>query len=75
MSDDSKIVPFNGATTLDIDTDKVLEAAVGKLDGVVIIGDTKDGGLYLASSTGDSGDLLIWLKLAEKYLLEIMSGD
>ena len=75
MSDDNNIVPFSGATTLDIDTDKVLKAAVGKLDGVMVIGDTKDGGLYLASSTGDAGDLLIWLRLAEKYLLEIMSGD
>lgn len=56
------VVLFRGITRLDLPADRVLMDAAenGDLDGVVIIGATKDGGEYFASSIADGGTVL-WL--------------
>ena len=47
------VIKFNGTTTNDINPDEMLNATVGLLDEIVIIGTGKDGRFYLASSIGD----------------------
>ncbi len=63
-----KIIPIGGVTTLDIPPDKILEAAKGQLEGVLVIGYDKDGELYTASSYADGG-IVIWLLEATKNRL------
>ena len=67
------VIPFGGITRLDIDPDRVLSSAVGKLECVVIAGMGKDGKEYFASSMADGADALWYLKRCEKRLLEL--GD
>lgn len=67
------VIEFTGSTTLDIDPDKVLREAIGKLDSVVIMGYTKDSGEmeeYSASSYGDCAKVLWLIKRLERELLE-----
>lgn len=66
----SKIVEFTGVTQLDIDPEKVLNRALNKLEGVIVIGYEKDGEEYFASSYSDGGDIL-WL--LERAKLKLMS--
>jgi len=69
MSED-KVVTFNGVTTLDLPPDRVLEAALGKLEGVVLMGYDKEGNEYLASSYADMRNFL-WL--AERFKMQVLS--
>lgn len=46
----NNVVRFTGITKLDIHADHVLESAIGKLEGVVVLGYDKDGQEYFASS-------------------------
>lgn len=55
-----KIIPIRGVTKLDIPPDRILEAAKGQMEGVVIIGFDKDGEVYAASSYADGGTVM-WL--------------
>ena len=67
----SNVIPLGGLTRLDLPPDKILETAMGKLDGVVIIGfvkGDKGGQVYAASSYADGGDVL-WLLEACKNLM------
>jgi hypothetical protein len=48
------------STSLDIPADRILESAIGKLEGVVLIGITKDDEEYFAVSYG-AGPMPIWL--------------
>lgn len=57
--DPKKRTPPEG-TTDDIPCDQILQGAIGQLDMVLIIGETKDGTLYVASSSGYKPDLL-WM--------------
>jgi len=67
MSDN--VVKFPGITKLDLDPDEILKETMGKLDGVIIMGYTKDGADgYFASSYSDSGEI-IWLIERFKHLL------
>ena len=53
--------PFNGATLLDIEPRKVLEAALSaNLSSVVLVGKQDDGTLYIAASMAEAGEML-WL--------------
>lgn len=70
MSD--KVIPIGGITFLDIEPDRILEAAKGKLEGVVIMGFGKDEEFYSASSIADGGDVL-WL--IELLKIELMEKD
>lgn len=65
----SNVVRLNNITRLDLDADVVLEAAIGKLTGVVIMGYDKEGKRYFASSYADGGEVL-WL--AEKMKRDLM---
>ena len=60
-----------GETYADIDPDKVLTGAVGKLSEVVIVGYESDGSLYFASTRANGPDVLWLLKQAEQRLLAI----
>lgn len=69
MSD--KVLPFTGATKLDIPPERVLKGALdGNLESVVVIGFEKDDRLYFASSYGRI-ELTNWLlDLAKADLVE-----
>ena len=56
----AKIIPFTGITKLDLPADRVLEGAMEKMEGVVLLGWTKDGLEYFASSYADGGTVM-WL--------------
>jgi len=67
----TNVVRFTGITKLDMPADHVIESALGKLEGVVILGYDKDGQEYFASSYADGGDMLWLLERAKKALLEM----
>lgn len=68
----AKIIPFTGITSLDVAPDAVLEAAKGKLEGVVLVGFDAEGELYAASSYADGGTVL-WL--LEKLKQNLLTGE
>ena len=72
MSDN--VIPFNGITSLDIDPDMVLDEAKG-LESVIVIGYTKDGEEYFASSVADGGEVLWQLERSKLKLLTIELDD
>ena len=55
-----KVIPFTGITKLDLPADQVLDAAMGKMEGVVILGYDKEGYEYFATTYADGGTVL-WL--------------
>lgn len=65
------IVDFTGITKLDMDPDRVLNAALGQMDEVVICGFDKDGNQYFASSVADGGQALWHLERAKWALMKI----
>lgn len=65
-----KVVDIGCITKLDLPPDRILEAAKGELEGVVVIGFKKDGSEYFASSYADGGDVLWLLERCKKQLLE-----
>lgn len=67
----SKVVNFTGITKLDIPADRVLEAAIGILDKVVVMGYDHEGREYFASSIADGGDVLWLPERSKKKLLEV----
>lgn len=54
------VIRFPGETRLDLDPDRVLGDAIGKLKGVVILGYEHDGTEYWAMSYAD-GEIPLWL--------------
>ena len=68
MSD--KIEKIGGITKLDLPTDRILEAAVGRLDSVILIGWTKDSKEYFCSSMASTGENLELLERFKRMLLE-----
>lgn len=70
----SNVVNFTGITKLDLPPDRILEQAQGTLEGVVILGYTKDGREYFASSYADGGDVLWLLERLKKQLLETVDA-
>ncbi len=60
-----KIIPIGGVTRLDLPPDRILEAAKGKMEGVVIVGFDKDGEVYAASSYADGGRVLVCVGLGD----------
>ena len=59
-------------TTLDLDVERVLQAAIdAKPKYVMVIGENADGYLYFASSKSDGGEALWWMEKAKKALLEV----
>lgn len=68
------VVTFTGITKLDLPPDRILEAAVGQLESVVILGYDKEGKEYFASSLADGGDVLWLMEKLKKQLLEVGEG-
>ena len=66
----TSIVDFTGITRLDMDPERVLDAAKGKLESVVVIGFTLDGEEYFASSDADGADVLWHLERAKHRLMQ-----
>lgn len=67
----SNVVTLNAPTKLDIPVDRVLDGAKdADLDGLFIVGRTKDGELYFASSIADGGDVLWLWEIAKSRLME-----
>lgn len=72
----SNVIEFNGMTKLDIDPDKVLTEAVGKLESAIVLGYVKgngehgEGEEYFASSYGDNRKTLWLLERLKKDLLK-----
>jgi hypothetical protein len=65
------MVDIGCITSLDLPPDRLLEYAVGKLDGVVIMGYSKDGTEYFASSYADGGDALWIIERCKLKLLRL----
>ena len=68
-----KVVNFTGITKLDMPPDRILEAGIGRLEGVVILGYDKDGDEYFASSYADGGTVNWLMDRLKKQLLSV--GD
>lgn len=71
----SNVIPFGGITKLDLDPERVIVAATGKLDGVVILGYDKDGEEYFSSSYADGGTVLWLMERLKTKLLKAGSSD
>jgi hypothetical protein len=67
----SNVIPLGNITRLDLPADRILEQAIGKMDGVVIMGYDKDGAEYFASSYADGGYVLWLAEKMKKRLLEV----
>ena len=68
------ILTFDGETTEEIPCDRVLEAAVGQLEEVLIIGRHADGNIYIASSAADLQRILWNIEIAKKEII-LMGED
>lgn len=66
----AEVLIWDGITGHDLPADRVLEQATDKLDEVMVIGFTKEGCYYFASSVSDGGKALWHLEMAKKHLLE-----
>jgi len=66
------VVVLDCITRLNIPPDRVLEMAINKLEGVVLIGYDKEGREYFASSYADGGDTLWLLERCKMNLLKIV---
>lgn len=67
----AKIYEFDAPTLVDLPPDKVLNAALGKLDKVIILGiEEESGEIYMAASCGNIPEALYLLEKCKKKLLE-----
>lgn len=71
----AEVLDFPGITTLDLDPDRMLARAAGELATVIIIGETKDGEEYFASSVASGPEVLWALERAKLKLLRTVEGD
>lgn len=69
----AEVVDFTGITTLEIDPDRILQSAIGKMEQVVLIGWDKNGQEYFSSSVSDGGTVLWHMERAKLQLLR--KGD
>jgi hypothetical protein len=71
----SNVVDLPVITKLNLDPERVLAAAQGKLESVVIVGYTKDGDEYFASSIADGADVVWMLERAKIKLLSVREDE
>lgn len=70
------VVMFDGPTKLDLPPERIIGAASEvDLESVIIVGQTKGGELYLASSDGDLAAVHWWLTLAAKRVVDMAEGE
>lgn len=65
------VVDLPVITTLDLDPDRVLQKAIGRMSRVVVIGIDKDGEEYFASSVADGGTVVWDMERAKLKLLRL----
>ncbi len=72
-----KVTVLPVITTLDLDVERVLQAAIEAQPAyVMVIGEDAQGQLYFSSSKSDGGTALWWMEKAKKALLEVFDdGD
>ena len=59
-------------TTLDVEAERVLKAALeSELKTCIIIGERADGELYFAATVADGGDVLWWIEKAKLALMGV----
>lgn len=68
----SNIVNLDCITRLDLPADRIIEAAVGQLDKVIIVGYDLEGREYFASSVAGGADCVWLLERAKKRLLDMV---
>lgn len=67
----TNVINWGGITKLNIPVERVIEGAEYRgLDSIVILGYTKDGEEYFASSQADGGDVLWLLERAKLALID-----
>jgi hypothetical protein len=67
------VVDFPGETTADFPPDKVLNGAIeAGLESVVIVGLSKETGLYTAASSGNTEHAIFLLEFAKHRLLRVL---
>jgi hypothetical protein len=67
-----KVIVLPVITSLNLDIDRVLEAALGaNLQTAIVIGTDTEGRLYFASSVADGGEVLWWMEKAKHALMGI----
>jgi sugar phosphate isomerase/epimerase len=72
----AKIIQFTGITRLDLPPERVLEKAKeAGLEGVVVLGYTKDGEEFAASSYADGGTVLWLLERTKARLLGVKDEE
>ncbi len=59
-------------TRLDLPPDRILEAAIGNMESIIVVGYDKDGKEYFASSIADGAQCLWLLERCKKRLLDIV---
>lgn len=70
----TNVVTLRNITRLDIPAERVLSEALAEdLKSAIVVGLDENGDFYFASSFADGGDVLWWLEIAKKRLLDI--GD
>lgn len=62
-------------TKLDIPPDRVLEAAAGQLDTVIVVGKRPGDALYVAGSTGNLGEVFLLLERTKLFLLNMLESE
>jgi hypothetical protein len=73
MSKDN-VINFPGVTRLRVDPDKVLGAAMGNLESVVVVGYDKTGAEYFAASDPSGPEVLWLLERAKTGLINVVSA-
>lgn len=75
MTQDDNVVILPVATRLDIPAERVLNGALdADLDRCFVIGRTRDGEFYFASTTSDGGTVIWDMEIAKSELLKIETG-
>ena len=70
------VVILDMVTTINLPPDRVLNAALGNVDGgVVLVGYGADGDFYFASSISAGPEVVWLLELAKMKLLRIGEGE
>jgi hypothetical protein len=76
MTNKAKIIPLGNVTRLDLPVNTVLDSAKDILEGVVILGFSKeDGSLYFGSTYADGGEVIWLLERCKLALLDMTSEE
>lgn len=68
----AEVINFSGITLLDFPVERIYKGAMkAKLKTLVVVGVDEDGDFYFASTKADGGEVLWYLELAKKRLLEV----